>query len=104
MNGGDKPKRAKPSPPTPRHAAPAEAGERRSAPTDWSQLDSFLRTDPRDVGCAEAMEMLHVYAELSAAGGPAEYRYPGIAAHLRACGPCGEDFEGLLAALNSQGR
>jgi hypothetical protein len=65
----------------------------------WSQLDNFLRTDPRDVGCAEAMEMLHVYADLSAAGEPAEQRYPGIAAHLRACGPCGEDFEGLLAAL-----
>jgi hypothetical protein len=45
------------------------------------------------------MEMLHIYAELVAAGEPAEERYPGIAAHLRACGPCGEDFEGLLAAL-----
>ena len=28
----------------------------------------------------------------------AEQRYPGIAAHFRSCGPCGEDFEGLLAA------
>jgi hypothetical protein len=45
------------------------------------------------------MEMLHVYAELVAAGVPAEQRYPGIAAHLRACGPCGEHFEGLLAAV-----
>ena len=27
----------------------------------WSALDDFLRTDPRDVGCAEAMELLHVY-------------------------------------------
>ena len=45
------------------------------------------------------MEMLHVYVELVAAGGPAERRYPGIAAHLRACGPCGEDFAGLLAAV-----
>jgi len=63
------------------------------------ELDRFLRTDPRDVGCAQAMEMLHVYVELVAAGGPAEQRYPGIAAHLRACGPCGEDFEGLLAAV-----
>jgi hypothetical protein len=26
-------------------------------------------------------------------------RYPGIAAHLAACGPCGEDFDGLLAAI-----
>jgi hypothetical protein len=65
----------------------------------WSALDRFLRTDPQDVGCAQAMEMLHIYAELAAAGEPADERYPGIAAHLRACGPCGEDFEGLLAAL-----
>jgi hypothetical protein len=66
---------------------------------DWRALDDFLRTDPRDVGCDQAMEMLHVYVELVAAGDPAEQRYPGIAAHLRACGPCGEDFEGLLAAV-----
>ena len=51
----------------------------------WPELDRFLRTDPRDVACAEAMTMLHVYAELVAAGGPAEERYPGIAAHLQAC-------------------
>ena len=66
----------------------------------WSALDRFLRTDPRDVGCAEAMELLHVYVDLVAAGEPAEQRYPGIAAHLRACGPCGEDFEALLAAVS----
>lgn len=64
-----------------------------------SALDRFLRTDPRDVGCAEAMEMLHVYVDLVAASEPAEQRYPGIAVHLRACGPCGEDFEALLAAV-----
>jgi hypothetical protein len=65
----------------------------------WTALDRFLHTDPRDVGCAEAMDMLHVYADLVAAGVRAEQRYPGIAAHLRACGPCGEDFEGLLAVV-----
>jgi hypothetical protein len=48
------------------------------------------------------MEMLHIFAELTAAGDPAEQRYPGVAAHLRACGPCGEDFDGLLAALGDQ--
>ena len=63
-----------------------------------AELDRFLRTDPRDVGCAQAMEMLHLYAELRASGVRAEEQYPGIAVHLRACGPCGEDFEGLLAA------
>jgi hypothetical protein len=70
--------------------------------TGWpAALDRFLQTDPRDVGCGEAMELLHVYAELAAAdadAGAAE-RYPGIAAHLRACGPCSEDFDGLLATL-----
>lgn len=66
------------------------------------QLDRFLRTDPRDVGCAQAMDMLHVYAELVTAGAPAEQRYPGLAAHLSACGPCGEDFAGLLAAVRGE--
>jgi len=65
-------------------------------------LERFLRTDPRDVGCEQAMEMLHVYAELMASGEPAEQRYPGVAAHLQACGPCGEDFEGLLAAIRGE--
>ena len=67
--------------------------------TGRDELDRFLRTDPRDVGCAEAMDLLHVYAGLVAAGAAGERRYPGIAAHLAACGPCGEDFDGLLAAV-----
>jgi hypothetical protein len=46
--------------------------------------------------------MLHVCAELAAAGGAVGQRYPGIAAHLQACGPCGEDFEGLLAAIRDE--
>ena len=70
--------------------------------TGWPGLDRFLQTDPRDVGCAQAMATLHVYAELVAAGEPAGQRYPGIAAHLHACGPCGEDFDGLLAALRDE--
>ena len=66
-------------------------------------LDRFLLTDPKDVGCEEAMEFLHVYVELVAADTAAEERYPGIAAHLKACGPCSEDFTGLLAAITSPG-
>lgn len=65
----------------------------------WSALDRFLQTDPRDVGCSEALEILHVYADLAAAGLDPQQRYPGVAAHLRACGPCGEDFTGLLAVV-----
>ncbi len=67
----------------------------------WSELDRFLQTDPRDVGCTEAMRLLHVYVDLVAQGADAEQRYPGLAAHLRACGPCSEDFDGLLAAVRA---
>ncbi len=68
----------------------------------WPELDRFLRTDPRDAGCGKAMELLHVYAELAAADpGGAEHRYPEVAAHLRSCGPCTEDLEGLLAAIRA---
>jgi hypothetical protein len=69
--------------------------------TRWpAALDRFLQTDPRDVGCAEAMDLLHLYVELAAAdAAAARQRYPGITVHLRACGPCGEDFDGLLAAV-----
>lgn len=64
-----------------------------------SELDRFLRTDPGDVGCDEAMRLLHVYVDLVARDAGAARRYPGIAAHLNACGPCSEDFHGLLAAV-----
>jgi hypothetical protein len=34
---------------------------------DWPALDDFLRTDPRDMGCAQAMEMLYTCVNLVAA-------------------------------------
>jgi hypothetical protein len=67
--------------------------------SDWSELDAFLETDPADVGCDEAMRILHVYVELVASGEDAPASYPGVAAHLRQCGPCSDDFEGLLALV-----
>jgi hypothetical protein len=69
---------------------------------DRQMLDRFLHTDPRDVGCGEATAVLHVYVDLIAAGTDAAARYPGVAAHLAACGPCGDDFAGLLAAVTSE--
>jgi hypothetical protein len=64
-----------------------------------TRLDRFLATDPHDVGCAAAMEVLHIYCELAASDDAPEERFPGVAAHLEACGPCGDDFAGLLAVL-----
>ncbi len=69
--------------------------------SEWTALDRFLQTDPRDVGCEQAMEILHVYVEMIAVGDDAEERLPGVAAHLAACGPCSEDFHGLLAAVRA---
>jgi hypothetical protein len=63
------------------------------------RLERFLATDPRDVGCDEAMAVMHLYAELLAAGVDAAEQYPGVAAHLAACEDCAEDVDGLLAAL-----
>lgn len=66
------------------------------------QLERFLATDPADVGCERALEILHVYVDLVAADQDAAGRYPGVAAHLAACGPCEQDFLGLLAAVTAQ--
>ena len=70
--------------------------------SDRVRLERFLRTDPRDVGCTEATAVLHVYVDLIAVGHDAAARHPGVAAHLAACGPCGDDFAGLLAAVTSE--
>jgi hypothetical protein len=69
--------------------------------TRWPQLEQFLATDPRDVGCEQAMNVLHIYVDMLALGDDPETRHPGVAAHLSACGPCDEDFQGLLQAARS---
>jgi RNA polymerase sigma-70 factor (ECF subfamily) len=68
-----------------------------------AQLEHFLHVDPADVGCDEALRLLHVYVDLFQADRrTAQHRYPGIVAHLAACGPCGDDFSGLLAAVSGR--
>jgi len=47
------------------------------------------------------MAVLSIYVDLVAAGEDAGGRYPEVAAHLLACGPCGEDFAGLLLMVTS---
>jgi hypothetical protein len=69
--------------------------------TKWPELERFLRTDPKDVGCDEAMAVLHVYADMMAGGEDPEVQFPGVSAHLRACGPCAEDLHGLLEAIRA---
>jgi hypothetical protein len=69
--------------------------------TRWHELERFLYTDPKDVGCDEAMAVLHIYADIMARDEDPEDLYPGVSAHLRACGPCAEDLHGLLEAIRA---
>jgi hypothetical protein len=66
--------------------------------TGPESLRRFLETTPADVGCGETFRLLAVYVDRQLDFGDAEVTYPGVAAHLRVCGPCSEDFRGLLAA------
>ena len=71
---------------TARRRWPSRRSAREAVVTE--RLERFLATDPRDPGCAEALRLLHVYAELVLAGDDPEQHHPGITAHLRACEPC----------------
>ena len=58
--------------------------------SDWPGLDRFLAADPRDVDCGRHGD-LDVYVEMVLEDAPG----------LAACGPCDEDFQGLLAAAGA---
>ena len=66
------------------------------------RLERVLTTDPADIGCEEAIALLHVYVDLIDTDKDAAREYPGVAAHLAGCGPCDEDFKGLLEAVTSR--
>lgn len=66
----------------------------------WKWFERFLETDPSDVGCDEAMAVLHVYVDLLATGVDAPDRYPGVASHLAACEACAESLRGLIVAAH----
>jgi hypothetical protein len=51
-----------------------------------------------------ATQVLRIRRDTGPTRGPTQTRrgrgvYPEVAAHLRACGPCAEDLDGLLAAI-----
>ena len=75
--------------------------------TGSQELAGFLPTDSRDAGCDETLLILHDCVELvldDESGAEAARRYPGVAAHLLSCGPCAEDYKGLLLAARETAR
>ncbi|WP_285115104.1 hypothetical protein [Leifsonia sp. fls2-241-R2A-40a] len=63
------------------------------------RLRRFLDTEAADAGCAKTMSLMHVFADLALTGADPGARYPDVAVHLAHCAACGEDYRGLLAAL-----
>lgn len=61
-------------------------------------LAGLLAADPGDTGCDVAFQSVDRYAEAELAETGAPRRFPGVAAHLACCGPCGVDYQGLIAA------
>ncbi len=67
------------------------------------ELDNLLPTDDVDSGCAAGFEVLHRYVEEELSGGQPSRSQPGMAAHLRNCPACREDYRGLLDAADQFG-
>lgn len=61
-------------------------------------LVGLLAADPGDTGCDVAFQSIDRYAEAELDETGAQRRFPGVAAHLACCGPCGVDYQGLVAA------
>ena len=57
-----------------------------------------LEADTVDAGCAAGFEVLHQYVESMLSGGDPERDLPALAAHLRNCPACRDDYEGLVDA------
>jgi len=60
-------------------------------------LTRLLGTPGEDSGCEGGMAMIAEYVELELAGRNAEELFPALAAHLRNCPACAEDYQGLVA-------
>jgi predicted anti-sigma-YlaC factor YlaD len=56
-----------------------------------------------DAGCEGAFALLAEYVEGELAGQPMDEILPAVAAHLRNCPACADDYRGLAALLGTLG-
>jgi hypothetical protein len=64
-------------------------------------LAVLLAADPGDTGCDVAFQSVDRYAEADLDQSSPQHRFPGVAAHLSCCLPCGTDYQGLMAAARA---
>ncbi len=67
------------------------------------KIDELIEADDIDAGCAAGFEVLHQYVETELAGADPARGLPGVAAHLRRCPACHQDYLGLLDAVRRFG-
>jgi len=63
----------------------------------------LLDAETVDAGCSAGFEVLHEYVESQLNGGDPERELPGLAAHLRSCPACRDDYLGLVDATTRFG-
>lgn len=67
------------------------------------RLTGLLGVPGDDAGCEGGMVLLAEYVEAELAGRDVIVLFPTVAAHLRNCPACEEDYRGLLALAGAQG-
>jgi hypothetical protein len=72
-----------------------------STPVTGPELDDVAHQAADDAMLAVPAKLGDFRGESRTAGEDAAGRYPGAAAHLLACGPCSEDFTGLVQAVTN---
>lgn len=64
-------------------------------------LRRILRTQRDEIGCETCYENLDRFVELELDGKDAAQALPLVRRHLEICSGCGEEYQALLAALQS---
>jgi hypothetical protein len=67
------------------------------------RLERLLGPAEVEATCDECFEQLDVYVERELSSGDAAVVMPRLAAHLRGCPACAEDWESLYALLRNTG-
>jgi len=65
-------------------------------------LTRLLGTPGEDAGCEGGLVSLAQYVEGELTGLDVRELFPALAAHLRNCPACAEDYEGLVALVREQ--
>ncbi|MCW5873078.1 MAG: hypothetical protein KIS88_00370 [Anaerolineales bacterium] len=64
-------------------------------------LHRILKTQKDEIGCETCFESLDRFVELELDGKDSEQALPLVKRHLEMCTGCGEEYQALLAALES---